>query len=72
MVFPGFGRGGVPGARPGHRGPNITGRDTLRQTRANIELAVLDEIPIRVGTVHVLEDQRVTEAAALLGRLGVT
>ncbi|MGH3373194.1 MAG: radical SAM protein [Actinoallomurus sp.] len=50
----------------------ITGRDTLRQTTANIERAVQDQIPLRVGIIHVLEDQRVTEAAALLGRLGVT
>ncbi len=50
----------------------ITGRDTFRQTLTNIELAVLDGIPLRVGIVHILEDQRVTEAAALLGRYGVT
>ncbi len=50
----------------------ITGRDTFRQTLTNIELAVLDGIPLRVGIVHILEGQHVTEAAALLGRYGVT
>jgi MoaA/NifB/PqqE/SkfB family radical SAM enzyme len=50
----------------------ITGRDTLRQTTANIELAVLYDIPIRVGMVRILDDQRVEAAAALLERLGVT
>ena len=50
----------------------IAGRDTYRQTLANIERAVQYEIPLRVGIIHVLEGQRVAEAAALLGRLGVT
>ncbi len=55
--------------REEHEG--ITGRDTLRQTTTNIERAVQYEIPIRVGIVHVLDGQRVTEAAEMLGRLGV-
>lgn len=49
----------------------ITGRDTLRQITANIERAVLDNIPIRAGIIHVLEGQRATQATALLERLGV-
>jgi MoaA/NifB/PqqE/SkfB family radical SAM enzyme len=56
--------------REQHR--QITGRDTLRQTLTNIEQAVRRGIPLRVGLVRVLDEQRADEATALLERLGVT
>jgi MoaA/NifB/PqqE/SkfB family radical SAM enzyme len=58
------------GDRKQHR--RITGRDTLRQTLANIERAVREDIPLRVGVVHVLDDQGIDEAITSLERLGVT
>lgn len=50
----------------------ITGRDTLRQTMMNISEVLAAGIPLRVGMVRVLEDQRIDEATALLKQLGVT
>ncbi|MCD0449096.1 radical SAM protein [Actinocorallia sp. API 0066] len=49
----------------------ITGRRTLGRTVATLERALALNIPVRAGIVRVLPDQRVTEAKALLTRLGV-
>lgn len=50
----------------------ITGRDTFRQTRANIAKAVRRQIPIRVGLVQVEDEQQVDAARLELVSLGVT
>lgn len=50
----------------------ITGRNTLPRTQNNIVTALERGIPLRVGMVHLLDDQRVEEGRALLERLGVT
>lgn len=55
--------------REQHR--QITGRDTMRQTCANILRALANNIPLRAGLVQVLDGQRITEARALLADLGV-
>lgn len=48
------------------------GPGSYRRTRENITEAVRRGIPLRVGIVEVLEDQRVAEAQEELRRLGVT
>lgn len=50
----------------------ITGTNTMPRTQNNIVKALKLGIPLRVGMVHVNEDQRVKEAKALLTGLGVT
>ena len=51
----------------------ITGRDTHRQTLANIEEAVRREIPLRVGVIDgILPGQRTEEGIELLRARGVT
>lgn len=51
----------------------ITGRDTHRQTLANIEQAVLRGIPLRAGVIDgILPGQRTDEGTALLLERGVT
>ncbi|WP_242614264.1 radical SAM/SPASM domain-containing protein [Actinomadura roseirufa] len=49
----------------------ITGRDTHRQTCANITRALEMGIPLRAGLVHVLAGQRTAQAHAMLTRMGV-
>jgi MoaA/NifB/PqqE/SkfB family radical SAM enzyme len=51
----------------------ITGRDTHRQTLANIEVALRREIPLRVGLIDgILPGQHTHEGAELLQARGVT
>lgn len=49
----------------------VTGRDTHRQTCANITRALEMRIPLRAGLVQVLEEQRVAQARAMLTKMGV-
>lgn len=49
----------------------ITGRDTWRQTKANIEQSLAYGIPLRVGMVRLTPTQRVPEGKAVLHELGV-
>ncbi|MFC4912603.1 radical SAM protein [Actinomadura gamaensis] len=49
----------------------ITGLPTWRQTCRNIARAVELAVPVRVGVVHVLEEQRVDQAREQLQLLGV-
>ncbi|MFC5180313.1 radical SAM/SPASM domain-containing protein [Actinomadura harenae] len=50
----------------------ITGRPTWRQTRANIDRAAELGVPLRVGMVQVLGEQRVVQARDQLRSMGVT
>lgn len=50
----------------------ITGRPTLRHTRANIAQAVAKGIPLRVGIIDLGDGQRVKAAQAELAELGAT
>lgn len=51
----------------------ITGRDTWRQTRANIAKAARLAIPVRAGLIDgIVPSQRTTEAQHELHRLGIT
>lgn len=50
----------------------ITGRNTLRRTRANIAQAVTMAIPLRVGIIDLGDGQRVDQAQKDLAGLGVT
>lgn len=50
----------------------ITQRPTQERTGANIAEAVRRSIPIRVGIVDILDDQRVEQAHSALVELGVT
>ncbi|MEV5569308.1 radical SAM/SPASM domain-containing protein [Spirillospora sp. NPDC052269] len=49
----------------------ITGRPTWRQTRANIDRATELGIPLRVGIIRVLDEQRVDQARDQLRLMGV-
>ncbi|MEO3800556.1 radical SAM/SPASM domain-containing protein [Nonomuraea sp. B1E8] len=50
----------------------ITGRNTLRHTRANIAQAAAKGIPLRVGIIDLGDGQRIAEAEADLAELGAT
>lgn len=49
----------------------ITGRDTWRQTLANIQTTLNRRIPLRAGMVRLSPTQRVAEGKALLHGLGI-
>lgn len=50
----------------------ITGRNTLERTRANIARALGMGIPLRAGIIDLGEGQRITQAEQVLRALGVT